>query len=198
MSKSLMYRASISLEALRQGEILKGVVQYTPILTEPANEKNIQLSRKLHPYAIIISQDCDLDWDYQARQGQGKQHKLLNSIILCEVYPAEDIRFDKNREINSNAWKQIQSNQNRQFHFFEKVPSDCELGNEGLPELTVDFKQVFSIEAEILYHQINNKIASRHTVLECRYLEHFSQRYCSYQGRVALPAEYQSEKENNK
>jgi hypothetical protein len=64
-----------------------------------------------------------------------------------------------------------------------------------LPELTVDFKKVFAIDAGFLYHQISNNIARRRTILECPYLEHFSHRSHDYHGRVALPAQYESEKE---
>jgi hypothetical protein len=190
-----MYRASNEKEALRQGEILTGIIQFVPIPAESSSdEKNIQFKSILHPYAIIITQDCDLDWDYTARQSGGKANKLLNSVIFCEVYTAEDIRYDKNREMNSSEWNLVKTNRHQQYHFFEKVPSDCDLTEKGLPELTVDFKKVFAIDAEYLYHQISSRIARRLTLLECRYLEHFSHRYHDYHGRVALPAQYQSEK----
>jgi len=195
MPKSLIYRASDEKEALRQGEILTGVIQYRPVPEEssPDPEKT-QFKPIIHPYTIIVSQDCDLDWDYQARQNKDKPYKLLNSVIFCEVYTAQDIRSDKTIQINSSEWNLVKSNRHQQYHFFEKVPSDCELSQEGLPELTVDFKKVFAIDAGYLYHQISNNIARRRTILECRYLEHFSHRYHDYHGRVALPAQHESEK----
>ena len=73
--------------------------------------------------AFLLSQDCDLDWDYQARQNKDKPYKLLNSVIFCEVYTAQDIRYDKTIQINSSEWNLVKSNRHQQYHFFEKVPS---------------------------------------------------------------------------
>ena len=195
MPENLIYRASDEKEALRQGEILTGVVQFKPIPELNSTLENINFEPIVHLYAIIVSQDCDLDWDYSARQNQDKPHKLLNSILFCQLYTAQNIRTDKTLQINSKEWGLVQSNRNQQYHFFEKIPSECEFKQEGLPELTADFKRVFAIDAEFLYHQINNKIACRRTVLKSPYLEDFSHRYRNYHGRIALPAQHESEKE---
>lgn len=195
MPKSMIYRASNEKEAFRQGEILTGVIQFKPVPNELSpNLENTKFKPIVHPYGIIVTQDCDLDWDYTARQNQDKTYKLLNSILFCEVYTAQEIRFDKTLQINSSEWNLVKSNRHQQYHFFEKVPSEFESIQEGLPELTADFKKVFAIDAEFLYHQINTKIAKRRTVLESPYLEHFSHRYHDFQGRVALPAQHESEK----
>jgi hypothetical protein len=196
MSKSLIYRASDEKEALRQGEILTGLIQFIPVYNESSPElEKIQFKPIIHPYAIIVSQDCDLDWDYTARQNQDKPYKLLNSVIFCQVYTAQEIRHDKTiSTISSSEWNFVKSNRYQQYHFLEKIPADCELSQEGLPELTVDFKKVFAIDAEDLYYQISNNIARRRTILESPYLEHLSHRYHDYQGRVALPAQHESEK----
>ncbi|MBN3885859.1 MAG: hypothetical protein HWQ44_23770 [Nostoc sp. JL34] len=195
MPKSLIYRASDEKEAIRQGEILTGVIQFIPVPAESSLElEKTQFKSLLHPYAIIVSQDCDLDWDYKARQNKDKPYKLLNSVKFCEVYTAQETRFNAILPISSSEWNLVKSNRHQQYHFFEKVPPEDELNNEGLPELTVDFKKNFAIDAGFLYHQINNKIARRRTILECPYLEHFSHRYHDYHGRVALPAQYESEK----
>jgi hypothetical protein len=195
MPKSVIYRASDEKEALRQGEILTGLVHFKPVPDKSSSNLNdTKFKPIIHPYAIIVHQDCELDWDYTARQNQNQPNKLLDSISLCEVYKAQEIRFDKNREINSSEWNFVKTNRHQQYHFFEKVPSECELNQEGLPELTVDFKKVFTIDAEFLYHEIYIRAAQRRTVLSSPYLEHFSHRYHSFHGRVALPAPYESEK----
>ncbi|MDF5724187.1 MAG: hypothetical protein PUP91_27720 [Rhizonema sp. PD37] len=197
MPEKLIYRASNETEAIRQGEILTGVIQLKPILGESSpNFENVDLERKIHPYVIVVSQDCDLDWDYTARQTNSQPNKLLNSIILCEVYAAQEIRSNKiNPEMNAQQWNLVKTNRHEQYHFFEKVPPECEVIQQGLPELTVDFKKVFGIEAEFLYKQLVIKISQRRTVLVSPYLEHFSYRYRCFHGRVALPFPYESEKE---
>ncbi|MEH2336970.1 hypothetical protein [Nostoc sp.] len=201
MPEKQIYRASNETEALRQGEILSGVIQFKPVQFKPVpNEtsssfENLDFIRKMHPYAIVVSQDCDLDWDYKAKQNKSQPNKLLNSIILCEVYAAEDIRSNKaNSDMNSQQWNLVKTNRHEQYHFFEKVTPEYELIKQGLPELTVDFKQVFGIDSQFLYDQLKTKQTQRRTVLESPYLEHFSYRYHCFHGRIALPSPHVNEK----
>jgi hypothetical protein len=195
MQNSLIYKTSDEKEAIRQGEILTSVTQFKPVPDQSSSSfENISFRQILHPYAIVVSQDCDLDWDYTARQNQDKANKLLNSILFCEVYIAQEIRSDKTLNINSADWNLVKSNRHQQYHFFEKVPSECELSHDGLPELTVDFKKIFAIDSDFLYYQINTKRATRRTVLISPYVQHFSNRYHEFHGRVALPAPHESEK----
>ena len=72
---------------------------------------------------------------------------------------------------------------------------ECDLEQEGLPELTADFKKVFGIDSASLYNQIAIGTAKRRSILESPYLEHFSRIYNSFHGKVALPSQYESEKE---
>jgi len=196
MSKPLIYRASNDKEALRQGEILTGLIQVKPVASESSpNLDQIQFKRIVHPYAIIVTQNCDLDWDYSARQNRDKPNKLLNSILFCEVHTAQEIRSNKTVQLNSADWNLVKSNRYQQYHFLEKIPLERESSQEGIPELTVDFKKIFAIDADFLYHQINNNnFAKRRAVLESPYLEDFSHRYHDFHGRVALPAQHESEK----
>jgi hypothetical protein len=197
MSKPLIYRASNDKEALRQGEILTGLIQVKPVASESSPNLDqiqyfdqIQFKPIVHPYAIIVTQNCDLDWDYSARQNRDKPNKLLNSILFCQVSTAQEIRPNQ----NSADWNLVKSNRYQQYHFLEKIPLERESSQEGIPELTVDFKKIFAIDADFLYHQINNNFAKRRAVLESPYLEDFSHRYHDFHGRVALPAQHESEK----
>jgi hypothetical protein len=53
MPKSLIYRASDEKEALRQGEILTGVIQFKPVPDESSPElEKTRFSPIIHPYAI--------------------------------------------------------------------------------------------------------------------------------------------------
>lgn len=204
MVRAPIYRASDSQSPLRQGEILTNITQYKPTqLDKKSSAENYpEFQPIIHPYAIIVTQDCDLDWDYQARFNENQPRnitkiKLLNSIILCEIDTAKNIRDirDKNT-MNSKAWELVKSHRHERFYFFEKIPADCELEQKGLPELTADFKKVFGIDAEFLYQQIKSGNTQRRSVLISPYLEHFSKRYYNFHGRVALPSQYESEKQN--
>lgn len=198
MEERVIYQASDKGSSLRQGEILTGVVQYNPVINEitPELQKLQELSFTpiLHPYAIVITQDCDLDWDYNARRiSNSSSAKLLNSIILCEIDTAEAIRNTDG--MNRKEWELVVAHRHERFYFFEKISPECEVEQEGLPELTADFKKVFGIEAATLYRQIELGIVKRRAVLANPYLEHFSRRYHTFHGRVALPFQYESERE---
>lgn len=198
MKKQAIYQPSIKNSSLRQGEILTDVVQYNPVVSEISLEAEyLSFEPIIHPYAIVVTQDCDLDWDYRARQtGNAQPSKLLNSIILCEIATAREVRdiADKN-VMNRKEWELVESQRHERFYFFEKISVECELEQIGLPEMTADFKKVFGINSETLYRQIELGIAKRRAVLSSPYLEHFSRRYHSFHGRVALPSQYESQRE---
>ncbi|PSB51384.1 hypothetical protein [Chamaesiphon polymorphus] len=194
MKKQAIYQSSIKNTPFRQGEILTDIFQYYPIANEiELDNTELSFVNILHPYVIVVTQDCDLDWDYQARISDNRPDKLLNSIILCEVATAQEVRGTA--EMNSKEWNLVSSQRHERYYFFEKIPKEFELEKEGLPELTADFKRIFGIEAAILYRQLELGMAKRRSVLSSPYLEHFSRRYHSFQGRVALPYQYESAKE---
>lgn len=204
MSELPKYDISVRDSALRQGEFLTGIIQYKPIITDGSQFENddIKLEKIIHPYVIVTTQDCDLDWDFRAREEikstgeiEKKRGKLLNSILLCEIDTAKSIRPDKNLIDNRKEWELVSANRHERFYFFEMIPLDLDLEGEGLPELTADFKKVFAVEADVLYSQITAGVAKRRTTLAHPYLEHFSVRYRSFHGRVALPSLYSSMKE---
>lgn len=194
MEERAIYQASDKGSSLRQGEIVTGVVQYNPVIDEILEEsQELPFTPIIHPYAIVITQDCDLDWDYKARGTNNNPAKLLNSVVLCEIGTAESIRSTDG--MNRKEWELVVSHRHERFYFFEKIPPECELEQEGLPELTADFKRIFGIDAATLYRQIELGMVKRRAILASPYLEHFSRRYHSFHGRVALPFQYESERE---
>lgn len=194
MEERAIYQASDKNFSLRQGEILTGIIQYKPVVSELSLEsQELTFTPILHPYAIVVTQDCDLDWDFKARKISDNSTKLLNSVILCEIGTAEVIRSTDG--MNRKEWELVVAHRHERFYFFEKISPECEVEQEGLPELTADFKKVFGIDAATLYRQIELDIVKRRTVLASPYLEHFSRRYYSFHGRVALPSQYESVRE---
>jgi hypothetical protein len=199
MEKRIIYQPSDNSSALRQGEILTDVVQYISVIDEMQRElqqlSELSFTPIKHPYSIIVTQDCDLDWDYKARKdGNNNPAKLLNSIILCEIDTADAIR--KTDGMNRKEWDLVESHRHERFYFFENIPPEFELEQKGMPELSADFKKVFGLDAASLYRQIEIGEAKRRSILASPYLEHFSKRYHSFHGRVALPFQYESERES--
>ncbi|MBW4466068.1 MAG: hypothetical protein KME07_11595 [Pegethrix bostrychoides GSE-TBD4-15B] len=194
MEERAIYQASDKGSSLRQGEIVTGVVQYNPVIDEiPKELQELSFTPIIHPYSIVITQDCDLDWDYKARGINNNPAKLLNSIVLCEIGTAESIRSTDG--MNRKEWELVVAHRHERFYFFEKIPPECEVEQEGLPELTADFKKVLGMDASTLYRQIELGMVKRRAILASPYLEHFSRRYHSFHGRVALPFQYESERE---
>jgi hypothetical protein len=198
MKKQAIYQPSNKSTSLRQGEILTNVTQYNPIIGELSQDvQELSFDLVLHPYTIVITQDCDLDWDYKARQTDRPQlSKFLNSVVLCEISTAQEIRnIDDKSVMNSKEWELVRSHRHERFYFFEKILPECELEQIGVPELTADFKKVFGIDAATLYRQLDLGIVKRRAVLSSPYLEHFSRRYHSFHSRIALPSQYESQRE---
>ena len=198
MEERIIYQTSNQTLSLRQGEILTGVVQYTPSVNDLSQSQQTQelfFNAITHPYVIIVTQDCDLDWDYKYRNSQDiSLSKSLNSVILCEIDTAQKIRHSTDN-MNRKEWDLVESQRHERFYFFEKIPARYEREKEGLPELTADFKRVFGMDSNTLYRQIELGMVKRRTVLSSPYLEHFSRRYYCFHGRVALPSQYESERE---
>lgn len=157
------------------------------------------------PYIIIVSQDCDLTQDFNKRnfrienpknltsKDKSAFDKFLPSILVTPAFPADDLRegthlsdifeeiysfekFHVNR-INSKSFKKIKNNEIPRYHFLE----DSE--NFHIPELCVDFKQLYSLPRDYLYENIKQYYCS----LNVLFRENFSQRFYNFHSRIGLP-----------
>jgi hypothetical protein len=175
---------------LRQGELLTNVVFVRlDLATLSADSPGVQ--RVTHPYALILTQDCDLEQDFRARQGVNKPDKLIPAVLLCEVITAEQLRGSTG--ITTDIWKGISQNKNERYHFLQKIEPACDACREGLPELGIDFKRYFTLPTDELYRRIEMGEARRRCVLASPYLEHLSSRFAYFMSRVALPEDHFSE-----
>lgn len=175
--------------ALRQGEILASLVQ-PRLRQDTLFDDELVIVFEQHPYAIVVSQDCDLDQDYKSRQGQGNSDKLLPSVLFCQMTTAQELRG--RTELNSTIWAQVKINKHERYQFFQKVVPEQDALRQGLPELGVDFKRYFTLPTDEVYQRLRSE-AQRRCRLVSPYLEHFSARFAYYQFRVALPQDHISE-----
>lgn len=175
---------------LRQGEILSDIKQ--PILRSgsPGSEE-IVVDFIEHPYAIVVSQDCDLDWDYKARHKEAKENKLMPSVLFCEVTTADNLRHGGS--IDSGIWKRIRINKDERYHFLQTIPPEEDALLQGVPELGIDFKRYFTLCTDYVYGALTSSTAQRRCRLISPYLEHLSTRFAYYQFRIALPSDHESE-----
>ena len=90
MDSPLRVYVASQMFPLRQGEIFSDLVQAHLDLPSLASG-SVLVQLKVHPFTVILSQDCDLEQDFKARQGQNTQDKLIPNILFCEVITAEQL-----------------------------------------------------------------------------------------------------------
>jgi len=190
-----IYCPSAGEGSLRQGEILSNVIQ-SHLKLESIFDDSPTIQNRVHQYAIILTQDCDLAQDLASIDSAKGRDKLLPTILFCELKPAQSIRWgDATREaiVNSKIWTDIEQNKNERFHFFQKIPANCNATDVELPELVADFKRYFAIPAREVYARLHEGEMIRCCKLNSPYLEHFSTRFAYFQFRIALPEQHFSE-----
>jgi hypothetical protein len=143
-----------------------------------------------HPFAIVLSQDCDLEIDFLARNQpqslSNPEDKLLLSVLFCEVISAREL---KGRLSDGQLWRQIRENRHDRYAYLRSAPPELDARNVGFPDLGIDFKRYFTIPTKIVYEQLSSK-AERRACLQSPYLEHLSARFANYLSRIALPEEH--------
>lgn len=178
---------------LRQGEIITNVVQIR-LEFEEFKKGSFVADSVVHPYAIVLSQDCDCVQDYTARNNQPPNTKNeIPSILFGEVHTAEWMRNQENPgSLHSGLWNIVKRNKNERYQFLELVRPEYDAAGEGLPELTIDFRRFFSIPTDELYHRLAIGEAKRRCRLRSPYVEHLATRFGYFAQRVALPEDHTS------
>jgi hypothetical protein len=178
---------------LRQSEILTGLIQRRQTLESIRSGSDPAIAPILHRYAIIMSQDCDLEQDFNIRSRPGASgdndpaaSAVLPNVLLCEMVPLEQLL--KTAPPGKDMKKMIMQNKNERYHVLEAIPATEDQSGEPLPSLGIDFKRYFTIPTDEVYAQINAG-ARRRCALTSPYLEHTCNRFSHFLGRVALPPE---------
>lgn len=184
---------------VRQGDIVTGIQVARSISADDVAIYEIK-------YAVVVSQACDLDWDYKMRSSKdfdtdlGKYSneerlKETPEILLLEAKPVDDVHEIEKSTI-SQKFRNLPQNYIPRFHFVEAVTSELDSQGSGLPELVIDFKRAFSVGTMGLYGQLHDKSSS--CEIRCQltslYREDLQHRFVSYLGRVGLPRQQDSTK----
>ena len=181
---------------LRQGEILSDVLHFRGVFGDQESLDGINYRIDTIPFGVIITQDCDLEQDYHVRfvEPKSTSDKLMPNVLLARVYLAEDIKITS-AENSKRKWDnlKIAANMNPRFHFMQGITPETDQLNSGTPELTIDFKNYFTIPTAELYHFVRAGDTKRRCVFISPYLEHLSHRFAFYLSRVGLPENYHSE-----
>jgi hypothetical protein len=170
------YIKSIAELELRQSEIISGLLQHEYYASDE------RVTSTEIPYAIVMTQDCDLLRDFESLKTSGQ--RVLNGMLVYELQPAVEAK----PQLRGISWQPLSQNINERFHFFSAVPPDCDLLGVGLPELVLDFRRYFTLPTSEAYRQMGDgQNAKRRCRLNSPYREQLQNRAGFYFQRVALP-----------
>ena len=172
-----------------QGDILANV-EYI----EKVKEKDgiLTVTKIVFPLVVVLSQECDLTWDFENRnnQGKGNQDKYLLSIIVAPLYNYEQFingthlseleqqmaTISSNKKKTDN--KMLRDNKNPRYHFLEFDK------NIRVVDSVVDFKHYFTVNTTTLQEMKKDNFVCSISEL---YRESLSQRFANYLSRIGLP-----------
>jgi hypothetical protein len=173
---------------LRQGEIIQNLQEVVPDAS--GNDSLTDATQRIaayqieHPFAIIVSQDCDLTQDCRARaQPNPKLDTLLVHIQFCELFPAYEI---KDRGMDSKEWRQVKGNKLARYHHMDEASIGSD-EQSTVPDLCADFKRTFSLDVAYTYWLVSSGAAVRKATVPDPYLRDFIHRLHSFLSRVPLP-----------
>lgn len=182
---------------LCQGDILKDLSFTMHLTGDESGIDKINL-----PYAVVMSQDCDVDLDHKMRLKEKEllktftpsshpdkfrsvHDKFLPTILVCPAYLADSFiagSHIKDRLMKTSSKSEFEKIQkNNEFNRYHFLHQDTD---NGVPELVVDFKHFFTVPIDIAYTQRKNAYLVTITEL---FRESLSQRFASYLSRFGLP-----------
>lgn len=170
---------------LCQGDILSDITLFEPTIAEGAEVGAVE---RLFPFVVVLTQDCDLQQDADARNAADKKDddKYLQSVLLCPAYQSERMRKGEHlqglglvmQSFNSAAWSMLKKNNNARYHYLEEEAA------QQLPDLVLDFKQYFTAPREFFCQRYKSNYV---TSLGPLFRELLSQRFANYLSRIGLP-----------
>ena len=185
-----LYENSPDTGALRQGEILKGVreIRFKPIdppgeLTREAIADSTEIHT--HPLTIVLSPDCDLEWDYQARKdGDVSVAKLMSHVLLCDLEDESTLRGTRSGSMNNRIFRIVKQNRDERYHHLQA--SSTESGSTH-DDYYIDFKRMFALPTEYITHESEAGRVGRLGVLRPPWAQDLTHRFTYFLGRVGLP-----------
>lgn len=162
-------------DRLRQGEILAGLFQVRQTLAT-IGAVNAQIEEIVHPFAIVLTQDCDLEQGFEGKLGR---------VAFCEAVPTTELK--SKLPPGKDIWKRVIQNKDERYQCVESVPAEQDLARQGIPSLGCDFKTFFTVPADEVYRRIELQQISRRSRLVTPFAEHLLHRFCHFQARIPLP-----------
>jgi len=179
-----------SFDRVCQGDIYRDIeIKSALKVIESNGQDEFEFEAVKYNYAVVLTQECDLEQDHNNRKESGDKHdKFIPSVLLAPAYLAEQLRLGAHLEelglnmekINTSRWKTIRQNDNVRYHFLPKNISF------SVPDLVIDFKHYFTMLRDQLYEILKEDeyyVAS----LADLFREDLSHRFTYYLSRIGLP-----------
>ena len=171
-----------------QGDIFKNI-EYIEYAIERGGI--CEISKILFPLIIILTQDCDLDQDFNSRNRTTQstnQDKYLLSVMVAPLYNIEHIYNGehlselklKMHEVDkkSTRGKLLLQNQLPRYHYLE-FKKDIPIVSS-----VIDFKHYFTVNLPYLLKIKETNFICKVSTL---YREDISHRFASFLSRIGLP-----------
>ena len=175
-----------------QGDIYKNV-RYSYIETE--DDESVSIVEFEFPYAIIISQACDvIAMEEIIQKNKGKATKFMPSVLMCPIYDKtlakrgqhiEDVftALSINMEDDSLYQKEDYKVAQRDWHYRFHALTIC-IDDETIMENTiVDFKHYISLPMHYLIKHKTDRLYH----LDDLFAEQLTLKFATYLSRVAIP-----------
>lgn len=173
------------LSRISQGDVFRDVE-----CIEYVSERRgiVEVSKIVFPLVVVLTQDCDLEQDFNNRRRERHSSKLL-SVLVVPLYNAEHVFSGEHLselgltteaiKKNRTPGETLMKNERPRYHYID-FPSDI----RAVASIA-DFKHYFSVHTSYL-----EKIRSKGFVcrLDDLFREDLSQRFAAYLGRIGLPS----------
>ena len=148
-----------------------------------------------YPWAVVFTQECDLQFDRLARQGEPlreggnpvKRHHLLSIVLLCPGFALDHvlagIYVEEAKKWGGDEAKILKQNRDDRYHV---LPAEAPLLVEPI---VLDFKVITAAHPDYLQAWVNTYPGRVVAVLNSPFRERLTQRFVNYFGRIAEPEE---------
>ncbi len=145
-----------------------------------------------------MSPDCDLDWDFKARQqivaqGQAAQPndasklplgKLMYHALFCDLVARKTVHIYG--PPNATLWEKLEQNGDTRYHHLEPAAIG-EPASARLDDQYMDFKKIFGLPIDRVYEGLQSGQITRIALIPSVYVQNLMHRFFHFQSRVALP-----------
>jgi len=177
------------LGRVSQGDIYKEVEVIDYVLEKRGI---IQISKILFPLVIVLTQDCDLEQDYNIRSGKKEakdQDKLIFSVLVAPLYNVEHVYVGEHLNKLQITMQMIGSRTQRDNLLNNEIPRYHYLDISSEVPVTpsvIDFKHYFSVHVGYLRGKTKDFICQ----VSPLYREDISHRFACYLARIGLPKQW--------